>query len=394
MSATPEWVLKAQKNLASMPEDERDRYLKQIAMGAVAQAPDEEVGKPPVTTLRDYLATEIPNPGAIIEPGLFVPGEITLFHARAGKGKSTLAINRMIRWAAGLPLLPELPNMMVPRDNKPVRSLVIENEGSAGMFQERVRDILKAADMTTQQKNDALDNFLVWGDGSYSGLKVDNDADLGVIRRACRDWNPDILFLDPFRSIWKGDENDLSEMEAALDNLQQLAVELEFAVYLPHHERKSNENPDGMDAARGGTTLEGKVATMERWQHSKKGDYSTLSWTKMRYAPKTGVPEPIDMQFNFETNGYRYRGEDALGRRILDAMKVAPTEWYRVQDLVDELDEPERKVRDSLTALTVGDKPQLVKKSGGPGSRGGGFRYKLKSELEMEAEPGEGAVGF
>ena len=392
MSDTPKWILEVQKKLAPLPEDERERYLTQIKMGAVAQAPDDEVGKPPVTTLRDYLETEIPNPGAIIEPGLFVPGEITLFHARAGKGKSTLAINRMIRWAAGLPLLPELPNMMVPRNNEPVRSLVIENEGSAGMFQERVRDILKAADMTNQQKEAALDNFLVWGDGSYSGLKVDNEADLDVIRRACREWNPDILFLDPFRSIWKGDENDLSEMEAALDSLQQLAVEFECAVYLPHHERKTNENPDGMDAARGGTTLEGKVATMERWQHSKKGDYSTLSWTKMRYAPKTGVPDPVEVVFNFETNGYRYRDENVLGRRILDAMKVAPKEWYRVPDLMDELDEAERKVRDAVTALTKGDDAQIVKKQFQ--GRGAGFQYKLKSELDPDTEPGEGGVAF
>ena len=392
MSDTPKWVTQVQQKLANVDEAERDRLLTQIKMGAVAQAPDEEVGKPPVSSLREYLETDIPNPGAVIEPGVFVPGEITLFHARAGKGKSTLAINCLVRWAAGLPFLSELPHFLVPKDNKPVRSIIVENEGSAGMFQERIKDILTASDMTKQQKDLALDNIMIWGDGSYSGLKVDNDADLGMIRRACREHKPDILFLDPFRSIWKGDENDLSEMENALDGIQQVANELDFALYLPHHERKTNENPDGMDAARGGTTLEGKVATMIRWTHARNGDYSTMAFTKMRYAPKSGVPEPVDMVFNFETNGYRDRNDDARERRILDSMKIAKSEWYGMTDLAAELEEDQNKVRPALNKLAAGDDPTLVKKSN-PG-RGGGFRYKFRSELEMDAEPGEGNMTF
>jgi hypothetical protein len=69
-----------------------------------------------------------------------------------------------------------------------------------------------------------------------------------------------VLVLDPLIELIGGiDENSNGDMSAALAELRSLAVNHRMAILLVHHTRKGTVVPGDMDAARGASSLHGKV---------------------------------------------------------------------------------------------------------------------------------------
>lgn len=370
--------------LSEFEPDKQEQLLKQIRLKSVTDAPAEDLLQAPISTLGDYLEMDLPIPPEVVKPGLIVRGEIHSLSSRAGKGKTTFTLNRFVRWAAGLPLFADLPEVMAPAE--PVKTLIIENEGSAGYFQDRMKDIINHGGYNEAEIELIRQNILVWGDGSYSGVKVDDGSKLEILRRGVKKWEPDIVFLDPFRSIWQGDENDGSQMHAAVDSLQQLASDFDCAVCMNHHEGKGKDNSDAMDFSRGSTVLEGACATMERWTHVKGGVQSEISWAKKRYG--RSIP-PVRVEFNFDTWTYEHVGESALDRQILALLGGAPDVYLSVSEIADELEETERKVRDRLGELADESRVQKVRNSHGPG-----FSYRIQtSDPDEPSSAGRLEVG-
>lgn len=363
--------------LSEQPDDKQDQILSRVKMLAAVEQPVEDMLKAPISTLEDYLAIDIPTPPEIVKPGIIVRGELHTMTSRAGKGKTTFILNLLMRMAADLPMFEDI-DVLVPGVEGGVKTLIIENEGSAGYFQDRMKDMIAAGEYTDEQAHKIKTNLLIWGDGSYSGVKVDDAGNLEKLRRGLKDWKPDVVFLDPFRSIWTGDENDGSQMNTAIDNLMRLCSDFDCAVFMNHHENKGKENVDAMDASRGSTVLEGAVATMLRWQHVKGGAASELSIGKMRYKPKAGPPAPVRMRFNFETWTYTHVGETELDRVVLRLLQDAPEAYLSVSEIAVELEETERKVRDRLNKLVEEQRVQKIRD-------GGGFRYRIKKASESGA---------
>jgi len=384
MAKADENVTKIAAWLAEQPADKQQQLIKQIQLKAVTDAPADELLQAPISTLGDYLAMELPIPPEIVKPGLIVRGEVHSLSSRAGKGKTTFTLNRFVRWGAGLPMFADLPDVMAPAE--PVKTLIIENEGSAGYFQDRMKTIISHGGYTPDELTLIETNILVWGDGSYSGVKVDDSSKMEILRRGVKKWQPDIVFLDPFRSIWKGNENDGSEMNAAMDALQELCSDFDCAVCMNHHEGKSKDNVDAMDYSRGSTVLEGACATMERWTHVKGGTQSEISWAKKRYG--RAIP-PVRVEFNFDTWTYDHVGESALDRQILDVLGGIPDQYLSVTEIADELEEAERKVRDRLGVLADEKRVQKTRNSHGPG-----FSYRmLTSDPDEPSSAGRLEVG-
>src|SRR5438128_578510 len=190
------------------PKD-RERAIAQAKMKAVKQAPDEAF-QPPVTNLRDYLAKPIPIPPSLVWPTIVVRGEITTTLGRAGKGKTTMNLNRIFAFAAGRSLFPgwtDTDGQEYLKPEKPLRTLIAENEGNAGMFHQKVGLLLHQGTLTDGEKELALDNLFIHGDGGYSGMKLDNQEGVDKLRKAVDFCKPDIVFIEPFRSLWSGEEN-------------------------------------------------------------------------------------------------------------------------------------------------------------------------------------------
>ena len=385
MAKVEDNVANIAKWLRDFDPEKQGQLLKQIQLKAVTEAPADDLLQAPISKLGDYLELEIETPPEVVEPGIVVRGEIHTLAARAGKGKTTFLMNCMMRWAAGLPVFEDLPDLLKPGVEGGVKSLIIENEGSAGYFQDRMKDLLEHGGYTDEEKARVKENMLIWGDGSYSGVKVDDTSKLELLRRGVKKWEPDLVFLDPFRSIWTGNENDNSEMNHAIDNLMQLCHDFECAVFLNHHENKGKDNMDPMDALRGGTVFEGVVATAMRWQHVHGGAQSELSFSKMRYKPKSGPPAPIRMAFNFDTWTYTHIGESVLDRQILDMLNKDDDQYFSVSEIADELEESDRKVRDRLKELVSDNRVQKARSASGQG-------YSFRIQTDDAASSSNGGL--
>lgn len=382
-SGLPDWVREAGVELGKLSQDERQQRLKAINQIALAQAPDEEVGKPPVRTLGEYLDWDIELPPILVDPGLVARGAITATISRGGKGKTALSLNRIVRWAMGKPLFDDAPVRDVMKPTAPLKTLIMENEGAPGMFQEVIRKIVEKPGYDEDELEQIHNNILIWGDGGWSGLKLDRPEDLGIIERALRENKPDILFLEPFKGLWRGDENSSTEMSNVMDTLSGLGTRYECAIMLTHHERKSGAGEDGdeMSAARGSSVLEGHAAVIERWRPVQAGAQRELRWIKWRFAQPAA---PIRMEFNPERHGYDYVPEDRLLRDVLALMEQAPNDWYYIPELAEELGESEDRLRRVLKeASDKNDKNRRLTASRADGRN----RYRLVLDSGND-EPG------
>lgn len=356
---------------ATLDVDDRKAAFERVNASVKLSAPVEQVDPPPpVHNLDEYFAMDLKEPPSLISDCQVVRKEITATIARAGRGKTTLLTNRMMRWAAGLPLFDDLPDVQAP--DAPLRLLLIENEGSGYYMRENMEKLYAHIAIDEEKKALAKENLMVWGDGGYTGLKVDRDEDVATIERALREHTPDMLLLEPFRGIWAGDENDNSAMEEVLDRLIALANTHDCGIMLSHHSNKAPIEGDWMGASRGATALEGKVAAMEVFYPVHNEEQRELKWAKKRYGKKV-APAPIRMEYDFETRSLKRIPDSELEQEVLSFLASdTPPMWWNKAQIAEEVDETQDRVdRKALRSLL--DQGRIVKKN-----KEGATKYRLK----------------
>lgn len=334
---------------------ERAAAKQALRQYVVAQLPEDQVGEASnVSTLGEYLDNEIENPPILVEPGLVARGALSSLTSRAGKGKTGVSLNCLVRWSMGRPLFDELPEVLKPTEA--LRVLIIENEGAPGHFQDILKRILYKNDFSKADIDLARQNIHIWGDGGWSGLKLDNEANVEMVSTATARTKADIVFVEPFRGLWTGEENSSSEMAVVLDGMSQIANENMCGLMLTHHETKSGGGEDGMDAARGSTALEGHAAVMARWLPVRGGKQSEMSWVKWRFDE---CPAPVRMEFVRDSWSYRLVEEDELERDILKLLGQFPGDYFTLHEMREELGmraKEEQSLRRSCRSLVDQDK--------------------------------------
>ncbi len=364
--------------LASLTnEKDRRSVLAQVNLRASAKAP-EEAFTPDVRSLRDYLNTPILVPPSLVWPTIAVRGEITTTLGRAGKGKTTLNLCRIFAWASGRAIFPgwtDKDGNEYLKPSAPLKTLIAENEGNAGMFHQKCGLLLHQGPLTKEEQEMALDNLFIHGDGGYSGIRLDNDEGVKKLRRAVEACRPDIIFIEPFRSLWRGEENSATDMAAVVDNMVAMATDFQCAVILSHHERKSGAGDDGekMSAGRGSTVLEGVVAVMENFDSVVSGEYREMTWSKARYLPP---PNPVRMEYDRESGWYEWVPQTAVDDAIMSALLEADDEPLNLSGLAAATGETQAKLRPRVKALEADKKIKKMQSiSDGNGSTG--LRYRL-----------------
>lgn len=376
--------------LAAEPNDAKRAQIIQRAKMLAMNTAKVEVFEPPIMSLGEYLDTPIEIPPALVSPTIVVRGELTATLGRAGYGKTTMNLNRILRWAAGHPLFDTFTDgegTPYLKPDHPLRILIIENEGSAGMFHHKMGIMVNNCGDILNDDDRALirDNVLVWGDGGYSGLKLDDPAMLGKVRAGCEKFEPEVVFIEPFRSLWKGEENSSTDMANMVDNLVALATDYGAGVILSHHERKSGAGDDGelMSAGRGSTVLEGVVALMENWQKAKGGDFREITWSKARYLQP---PPPTRVKYDPSTHWYSHVPLDEIENSVLLALQENSEEPMTATTLAEELNEKKTKLYPVLAELAKDSRiRKLPSVSNGEGSTGP--RYRLPTS-DNETEHG------
>lgn len=371
----------AAKELAAMEDPiERTKYIAQLNLLAMDDAP-ETAFEPPIRTLGQYLTDPIDVPPILVEPFIVVRGGITCTIGRAGKGKTVMNINRIFRWAAGMPMFddwrdPDGNDLLAPTDSVPLKILVIENEGAGGLFHRQLGIMLNAkGKFTDEQRARVKENVLIWGDGGYSNLKLDDPVRVQQVKDGCEKWNPDIVFVEPFRGLWSGEENSATDMAVVVDALSDIAAEHSCGIMLSHHERKSGVGDDGekMSAGRGSTVLEGVVAVMENFESVKGGEYRELSWSKNRHGKS---PNPVRMEWDAESWWYSHVPEDDIVESIISSLRGNADEPMSISDLQEATDESKDRLRKAAAqAVKDGKIKKMGSVSTGNGSTGA--RYRL-----------------
>ncbi len=360
---------------------DRERFIARAKMIAMQEAP-KEAFEPPVRTLGEYLSATIEVPPVLVEPFMVVRGGLNATIGRAGKGKTVMNLNRALRWAAGKPLFDgwkDKQGMDQLAPQEPLRILIIENEGAAGLFHRQIGLMLHAEEFISPAERELVkENVLIWGEGGYSNLKFDDPAKLDGVRAGVEKHRPDIVFVEPFRSLWKGEENSSTEMNIVVDALIALATDYECACMISHHERKGGFMEGGtqekMSAARGSSVLEGAVTVMENFESVKNGEFRELSWSKSRH----GVPpNPVRMEWVADSWWYRFVPEDMLNESIITALRGNADEPMSVSDLSETLGEANKqKLRQALTSLEKDAKVRSHSSISGVGGSTG-KRYTL-----------------
>lgn len=369
--------------LSTVDPEQREAMLARAALVA-ANATSDEKFDPPIQTFGDYIAMDIPVPPVLVEPALVVRGGLNVLVARAGVGKTQLNLNRFMKWSCGRPLFddvrtPDGREIMAP--SHPLRILLVENEGSGGMFQRQVKKMRDAGGdsgkyLTEEDRKLVDQNLLVWGDGGYSGVQLDDPEKLDFLRAGIEKWKPDIVFLDPLRSLWNGEENSSTDMSQVMNAIAQMASDYDCAVIVPHHAKKGNgDDPEAMSKARGSTVLEGAVATMENWDKAKGGDFREWTVSKHRYSDGA-VILPIRMEWQSEDQWYTYVPLDAIEQAVLDVLAENPDDPMTLKDLEAETDESSTRLSKVLKQLAEGGKVKKMP-SIHTGNGSSGIRYRL-----------------
>jgi hypothetical protein len=275
-------------------------------------------------------------------PTIAVRGEITATLGRAGKGKTTMNLNRIFAWAAGRELFPgwtDHDGNTYLSPEKPLRTMIAENEGNASMFHQKVGLLVKEGDLNPEQQELCLDNIFVHGDGGYSGMKLDNDVGRG-------------------------------------------------AVILSHHMRKGNDDGDDkMSMARGSTVLEGVVAVMENFESVKDGEYREMTWSKARYLPP---PTPVRMEWDRDTGWYKWVPTSAIADGVIALLREADDEPLNLSAIAEETGETKAKLRPIVKKL---EEEKRVKKMPSISTQDGstGARYRLPTG---DGDTGDGALAI
>jgi hypothetical protein len=358
----------------------RARLMAQAKLLSMQEAPAEAF-EPPIRTLGQYLADEIPVPPVLVEPFIVVRGGLTCTIGRAGKGKTVMNLNRILKWSAGKPMFDgwkdaDGASMLAPA--QPLKVLVIENEGAGGLFHRQIGIMVNSSEfMDDEARKLAQENVLIWGDGGYSNLKLDDPVKLGYVREGIEKFEPDVVFVEPFRGLWSGEENSATDMAVVVDNLVAMAAEYKIGVMLAHHERKSGVGDDGekMSAGRGSTVLEGAVTVMENFESVKGGDFRELTWSKSRHGK---APNPVRMEWVPDQWWYQWVPQGQIEEAILSALRESP-DALTVAQLQEMTDEKAAKLRPMLQKMVKDNKIKRGKShSDGTGSTGA--TYRLSSE--------------
>lgn len=358
-----------------------ERLVARAKMGALQDVTDEKF-EAPIQTLGEYLDMDIEYPPELVAPYIIVRGGLTCTIGRAGKGKTVMNLNRLFKWSVGRPMFDgweDEEGAEYLKPERPLRTLIIENEGAGGLFHRQIGIMLNAEGMLSEEERElARENLLIWGDGGYSGLKLDDPAALNMVREGCEKHKPDIIFMEPLRGLWSGEENSATDMAIVVDNMVGLATDYNCGILVSHHERKSGAGDDGekMSAGRGSTVLEGVVTVMENFESVVAGAYREITWSKSRYE---AVPPTVRMEWINGAKWYKWIPMTDLEETIMMRVREADGS-VTVGEMAELTDEKPEKLRKIMNGMVDAKRLGRMSSDSGGGKGSTGYRYYLPQE--------------
>lgn len=185
-------------------------------------------------TLDEFVRPMGSDPAELIKHRYLCKGGGLLLVGPTGHGKSSLAMQLMIKWALGQAVFGLEPA-------RPLKSLLIQAENDDGDLAEMKAGVFKGLALSEEEQEEASQNVLVAQESSKTGSVLCYDV-LGPLLETIK---PDLLWIDPALAYLGGDMNNQKDVGAFLRNhLAPLLVKHNCAVVIIHHTNKISKDPE------------------------------------------------------------------------------------------------------------------------------------------------------
>lgn len=155
---------------------------------------------------------------------------------------------------------------------KPVKVMLIEEEGGKDALAQRIRDAISPVDTENIRYGHKL------------GLKLDNKLHFEELEAEIKTFNPDLLVLDPLQRLHLSDEDSASEMAVVWDNIHNLTAQYpNMSIIIIQHFRKGGGTNNYWDSLRGSNRGAGEVDVGIFVRKEQKKDTQNNTILSIRY---------------------------------------------------------------------------------------------------------------
>lgn len=324
-------------------ELERSLVSVDPAAGVVEDA--GPVGAPVLRFLtgRDFVA----QPLAGIKPllgvkgdGLMMPGSLMLLAGIGGAGKTTLSLHMMAHFAAGLPWF----GIEVAR---PIRCVVIENEGPHDPYVEKVKEFAARFNRCTcsgdPHGGDAFLDNVFFQDAPWGKFTFEDKGLAAELRAQVIGTESDLVIANPLGRLGMRGAGTPEETRAFLQLLSDAGLGEDFAALLLHHLAKvQSATPLVQQVSGDWGPHPDTIMVMESAGERR----SKLSFGKVRWGDQGRTPMILD--WLTDPNGPVGYASSGVAKGVTDTEL-----WERIDVFLREQAQPSR-----ITEITKGVKGQ------------------------------------
>ncbi len=185
-------------------------------------------------TLDEFVRPVGNDPDELLKHRYLCKGGGLLLVGPTGHGKSSLAMQLMIKWALGQAVFGLEPA-------RPLKSLLIQAENDDGDLAEMKSGVFNGLNLSDEEQDTASSRVFVSQEASKTGSTLCYD----VLEPLLETIKPDLLWIDPALAYLGGDMNNQKDVGAFLRNhLAPLLTKHNCAVVIIHHTNKISRDPD------------------------------------------------------------------------------------------------------------------------------------------------------
>lgn len=196
-------------NISSRAAEIRAMLDKQFATktGTNDVEPTRELFIPTARTLDEFIMPFGDDPNELLKYRYLCRGGALLMVGPTGHGKSSLAMQFMIKWGAGQGVFGFEPT-------RPLKSLLIQAENDDGDLAEMKTGVFNGLNMSQEDQAKACQQIHVSQESAHTGMVLCHK----VLEPLLAKIKPDLLWIDPALAYLGGDMNNQKEVGSFLRN--------------------------------------------------------------------------------------------------------------------------------------------------------------------------------
>jgi len=313
---------------------------------------------PDVMELRDLIEREYPHTAPIVgdaQSEVIPDRGLTLLAAHPKVGKSLLALQLAVAVARGEPIL-DFPT-------QPCRVLYVDAEVKPHSIKKRYLKMRVSKD--GPEERDVIFHS-VWG----QPCAINTEPGRDLIEAAIYETRPQLVILDPFRRLFRGQERDMHDVQEFLAILAEWRRIYAIAILLNHHLRKPLERDkalSNLQAALYEISGTGLLISEPDTVVAMTGSPGTLESTLVFACRDGGGVSPMVIERDSETLLYRrvmqaIENEHSSALELLLAAPLTKAQWRDALVLAGKSRATAyRLINDCLRARYVsGDEPYRI----------------------------------